>query len=55
MSLEVALEFQILKSGPVSLFVLPVDPDVELSVTSPAPCLPSSHHASHHANNGINL
>ena len=51
MSLEVALGFQILKSGPVSLFVLPVDPDVELSVTSPAPCLP----ACHNADNGLTL
>ena len=30
-------------------------PDVELSATSPAPCLPACHHASYHDDNGVNL
>lgn len=34
--------------GPVSPFLLPRDLDVELSVTSLAPRLPTSHHAPHH-------
>jgi hypothetical protein len=40
------------------LFLLPVDPDVELSATSPALCLSACHacrHASHHDDNGLNL
>jgi hypothetical protein len=37
------------------LFLLPADPDVELSGTSPAPCLPACFLASHHADNGLNL
>lgn len=31
----------------VSLFLLFVDPDIGLSATSSAPCLPACHHASH--------
>ena len=41
-------EAQARSSG--SLSVLPADPDVELSATSPAPHLPACHH-----NNGLNL
>ena len=37
------------------LFLLPADPDVELSAASPVPCLPTCHHGSHHDNNGLNL
>ena len=44
-----ALRFQKLKA----VFPMPVDPDVELSATSPAPCLPTYHHAPHHDNNGL--
>jgi hypothetical protein len=36
------------------LFLLPVYLKVELSATSPGPCLPVSHHATHY-NNGLNL
>jgi hypothetical protein len=32
----------------VYFFLLPVDPDVELLATSPAPCLPVCHYASYH-------
>jgi hypothetical protein len=34
------------------LFLLPVDPDRELSATTPAPCLPACHCASHRKDNG---
>jgi hypothetical protein len=37
----------------VSLFLLPVDLDVELSASSTS-CLPVCHHASHHDDNGLN-
>jgi hypothetical protein len=37
------------------LLLLPVDPDVELSAPSPAPCLSACHHASCHVDNGLNL
>jgi hypothetical protein len=37
-----------------SQFLLPVTPDVELSATSPAPCLPACCHVSCH-DNGLNL
>lgn len=33
----------------VSLFLLPVDLDIELLATSPAPCLTACCHTSHHA------
>ena len=32
------------KSSVAVLFLLPEDPDVELSATSPAPCLPIYYH-----------
>ena len=38
-----------------SLFLLLMNPDVELSGTSPAPCLPVCHHASRYDNNRLNL
>ena len=43
MSLEVGFEvcFKKYKPGPLSLFLLIVDPDVELSSVSPALCLPA--------------
>lgn len=46
-----------LKPGPVAHlpFLLPDDPDVELSSTSPALCLPVGHHAFCHDENGLNL
>ena len=45
-----ALRFQLLKPGLVflSLSLLPVDPDVELSATSPGSCVPECLHASSH-------
>jgi hypothetical protein len=52
-----ALRLQKLKAGPVShlLFLLPANPDVELSASSPSSCLPVHHCASHHDDNGLNL
>jgi hypothetical protein len=45
-SLEVGFGFQKLKPGLVaSFFLQPVDPDVELSATTSAPCLPVCCHA----------
>lgn len=44
-----ALRLQKLKA----VFPMPVDPEVEISATSPAPCLPACHHASYHDNNGL--
>ena len=38
-----------------SLFLLPMDQDVELSAPSPALCLPACCHASSHDDNGLNL
>jgi hypothetical protein len=42
-------------SGSHCLFLLPMDPDGDLLVISPAPCLPVCHHASHHDSNELNL
>ena len=39
----------------VSFFLLPTDPDVELSASSLAPCLSMYHRASHHYNNELAL
>lgn len=39
----------------VSLFLLPVDLDVELSATSAALCLSVCHHDFHHGDNGLNF
>jgi hypothetical protein len=36
-------------------FLLPVDPDVELSAISPVPCLPAGYHAPCLDENGLNL
>jgi hypothetical protein len=51
------LRFQTLKQSLVAhfLFLLPTDPDVELSATSPAPCSPACCYASCHDSNGLNL
>ena len=38
-----------------SLFLLPVDPDVEPSVTSLAPCLPACGQSPHREDHGLNL
>ena len=45
---------QKLKPGLVAygLFLLPADLDVEFSVTVPALCLSTCHHASYHDDNG---
>ena len=48
------LRFQKPKPVPVSL-LLPVDPDKELSATSPAPSLPACGHAPHCDDNELNL
>jgi hypothetical protein len=37
------------------LFLLPVDQDIELPDTSPAPCLSAICHVFHHDDNGLNL
>lgn len=44
-----------LKPGPVSLFLLPASPNLELSAPSPALCLPLCHTTPHLDNNGLNL
>ena len=50
------LRFQMLKPGPVSLSLSScVDLEVELSDSSPAPCLPVCCHASHHDDNELKL
>lgn len=58
-SLEVGatLKFQKLKPDVAAscLFLLPLDPNVELSATSPVPCLPVYHHAFYQDGNGLNL
>ena len=38
-----------------SVFLLPVDSDVDLTTASPAPCLPTCRHVSYHEDNGLNL
>lgn len=38
-----------------NFFLLPALPDVELSATSPAPCLPAGCHPLCHGDNGLNL
>ena len=50
-----ALGFQKPTAGPVLLSQLPAHPYVELSVTSPVPCLPSCCHASCCDGNGLHL
>lgn len=50
-----AMRSQMLKLGPMSLLMLPVNSEAEFLVPSSAPCLPVFHHASFHANNGQNL
>jgi hypothetical protein len=47
---EWAFSVQKLKPGPVSLLLLSVDPEVELSAT-----LPACHHDKCHDHNGLNL
>ena len=54
-----ALRFGVFKPGYsdtiiVLLSLLLNDLDVELSATSPAPCLLVCHHVSHHDDNGLN-
>lgn len=41
-------------SPSVSLSLLPVDPDAQLSATSPMPCLPTRCHVAYHNDNKIN-
>ena len=43
------------RPGSCLSFLLPVNPDVELSAPSPPPCLPACHHAPHHDDNGLNF
>jgi hypothetical protein len=49
-----ALRFHILQPGPVShsFFPLPSDMNVELSSTSPVPCISACYNTSHHDDNG---
>jgi hypothetical protein len=47
-------EFQMLKPGSVSLFLIPADPDAEISAPSPTACLPECCHVLCHADNGLN-
>lgn len=54
MSLVVGYEVSKPLTGPgISLFLLPVDPDEELSASLPAPYLPAYCHASQHAENEL--
>ena len=58
MSLGVGFEVsdaQAMPSAAHSPLLLPEEPYIELSATSPAPCLPACHHASHNEDNEINL
>lgn len=50
-SLGVDFELQEIKLDPGSPFLLSADSDVELLVSSPTPCLPVQHLASHQDNN----
>ena len=52
MSLEVSIE---ISEAQAIASLLPVGPSVELSVTSPAPCLPAGGHASCRDGNELNL
>jgi hypothetical protein len=56
-SLRWAMSFEKLKPRSVaqSLFLLPENPDVELSAASPIPCLPTLCHVSHHDYTILNL
>lgn len=55
-SLEEGFEISNVQVKPsVSLFLLPVDPNVELSATSSALCSPAWHHASCCDDNELNL
>ena len=56
MSLEMGLGVSSAQARPSgTLFLLPAHLDVELSATSPAPCLLVFCHASNHDDNGRNL
>jgi len=46
------VKFHLVWNSPL---LLPVDQDAELSVLSPAPCLPRCCHASCHDDNGLNI
>jgi hypothetical protein len=50
-----ALSSPMLKLCPMWTLLLLLDPDVELSAPSPAPCLPGCYHASRHDDNELNL
>jgi len=53
---EVGFEVSEAQARPcLTLFLLPPDPDVELSSNCPAPCLPSYCLASHYDETGLNL
>ena len=55
---EQALRSQMLtqaRPNVANFFFLPEDPDVEISATSPAPCLLAWCSASCHDNNGLKL
>jgi hypothetical protein len=43
------------QARPSVFFLLHVNPDADLSVTSPGPRLPGCHHPSRHDDNGLNL
>lgn len=53
MLLEKVWEFRFFKvqaRASALLFLLPMDPEIELSATSPSQCLPACHHVSLHDN-----
>lgn len=57
MSLRMDFEVSNVQPDPVSpsQFLLPADPDVELSITSPVQCLPVFAMLSCHADKEVNL
>ena len=56
MSLEADLDVSNAQARPsFSIFLLPMDPNVELSTTSSAPWLPVCHDAPCHDEKGLNL
>ena len=55
-SLKVGFEVSKAPDRPnVTLFLLPVNLDIELSIPTPLPCLQAGYHASCHDNNELNL
>ena len=52
---RVGVGVTLLEGMGLSPFLLPADPDVDLSAPSPTPCLSVCPHASYHDHNGLNM